>query len=97
MDIDIRFEDTGRGGRYFVEMPNGARARLSFVNAGGGRIVADSTFVPVPYRGEGIAEALVERLFADARRNGRTVVPACWFVADEARRRSPEWDDLVAR
>ena len=48
-------------------MPNGEEARLTYVKAGAGHIIADHTFVPVPYRGNGIAEAMVERLIADAR------------------------------
>lgn len=96
MNADIRFEETATGGRYFAVMPNGELSRLSYVAAAEGRIIADSTFVPVPYRGEGVAEALVERLFAHARERRLKVIPACWFVADEARRRSPEWDDLLS-
>ena len=63
----IRFEETAKGGRYFIVMPNGEQSRLTFVKAGAGHIIADHTFVPVPYRGNGVAEAMVERLIADAR------------------------------
>lgn len=93
----IQFEETARGGRYFVPMPNGEDSRLTFVRAGEGRIIADHTFVPVPYRGDGIAEALVERLIADARANRWKITPTCWYVADEIARHAPEWDDVVKR
>jgi predicted GNAT family acetyltransferase len=93
---NIRFERTSKGGRYFVVMPNGELSRLTFVRAGEKHIVADHTFVPPPYRGEGIAEAMVERLFADARAQGLKITPTCWFVADEFARRAPEWDDVRA-
>ena len=93
----IQFEETSEGGRYFIDMPNGEQSRLTFVNAGQGQIVADHTFVPPPYRGDGIGEMLVERLFADARRKGLKITPTCWFVADEFARHSPEWDDVRAR
>lgn len=94
---DIQFEETARGGRYFVPMPNGEDSRLTFVHAGEGRIVADHTFVPVPYRQQGIAEAMVERLVTDARARGLKITPTCWFVAEEIERRSPDWDDVLAR
>lgn len=94
---DIAFEETATGGRYFMTMPNGEESRLTFVRAGAGRIIADHTFVPVPYRGDGIAEAMVERLVADARAQGLAIVPACWFVADEIARHAPEWDDVLER
>ena len=51
-------------------MPNGEESRLTYVKAGAGHIIADHTFVPVPYRGDGVAEAMVERLIADARTAG---------------------------
>jgi len=94
---EIRFEETERGGRYFITMPNGADSRLTYVVAGPGHIIADHTFVPVPYRGAGVAEALVERLIADARGGGLKITPACWFVADEFERHRPDWDDVLKR
>lgn len=93
----IRFEQTSKGGRYFVPMPNGDESRLTFVAAGPGHIIADHTFVPVPYRGDGIAEALVERLIADARAQGWKITPICWFVADEIARHAPDWNDVLKR
>ena len=93
----IRFEETSKGGRYFIDMPNGEQSSLTFVKAGAGHIIADHTFVPVPYRGDGVAETMVERLIADARASGLKITPACWFVADEFKRHHPEWDDLLQR
>lgn len=96
MTMDLRFEETEKGGRYVMVMPNGEISRISYVRAGDGTIIADSTFVPVPYRGDGVAEALVERLMTNARARGQKVILTCWFVADEMKRRAPEWDDLRA-
>jgi predicted GNAT family acetyltransferase len=75
--MDFQFEETLKGGRYFMIMPNGEEARLTYVKAGPRHIIADHTFVPVPYRGEGVAEALVERLVADARATGNRITPTC--------------------
>lgn len=92
---DFEFEPTPKGGRYFMVMPNGERSELTFFDAGPDHIVADHTFVPVPYRGEGVAEAMVRRFFSDMRQAGKRVTPACWFVAGEFRRLGPEWDDIL--
>jgi predicted GNAT family acetyltransferase len=92
--IDISFEQTAKGGRYFMVMPDGDQSRLTFVRMGAGHIMADHTFVPPPYRGDGVAEALVERLIADARANGDKITAACWYVADEFERHRPDWDDV---
>jgi predicted GNAT family acetyltransferase len=94
---DIRFEETAKGGRYFIVMPNGELSRLTYVTAGAGHIIADRTFVPPPYRNQGLAEAMVSRLIADARSAGLKVTPTCWFVADEFERHSPDWDDVLMR
>ncbi|TYR34915.1 N-acetyltransferase [Mesorhizobium microcysteis] len=93
-DFPIQLETTEKGGRYFVPMPNGDDARLTFVRVSDTHWIADHTFVPVPWRGQGIAERMVERLVADARQAGATITPTCWFVADELQRMSPAWDDV---
>ncbi len=95
-ELDIRFEETAKGGRYFVVMPNGELSRLTYVKAGEGHIIADHTFVPPTYRGNGVAETMVARLIADARAAGQKITPTCWFVADEFARHRPEWDDVFA-
>ncbi len=92
--IEISFEETPKGGRYFMTMPNGQESRLTFVRVGQGHIIADHTFVPVPYRGDGVAERLVETLIAGARERGDRITPTCWYVADEFERHRPDWDDV---
>ena len=95
--IDIRFEETGNRGRYSVAMPDGSEARLTYSRVGSDHVIADSTFVPAPYRNRQIAERMVERLFADARAKGFRITPTCWFVADEFERHRPKWDDVRQR
>lgn len=95
--IEISYEDTAKGGRYFMTMPNGDESRLTFVRVGPGHIIADHTFVPVPYRGDGVAELLVENLIDGARSRGDRITPTCWYVADEFDRHSPAWDDVRMR
>lgn len=95
--LDIQLELDGPRGKYFILMPDGTESRLTYLRAAPDRIIADHTFVPAPYREQGIAEALVERLVADARANGDKITPTCWFVADEFARHSPDWDDLLNR
>ena len=94
--LDIRFEETAEGGRYYIVMPDGELSRLHYTRAGDRHIIADSTFVPPPYRGNGVAEAMVKRLIEDARTAGLKITPTCWFVADEFARHRPDWDDVLA-
>lgn len=95
--LDIRFEEAGNRGRYSIKMPNGEESRLTFSRVSADHIIADHTFVPVPYRGNGIAERMVERLVADARAAGTRITPTCWFVADEFARHGSEWEDVLKR
>ncbi|MEX0733499.1 MAG: GNAT family N-acetyltransferase [Steroidobacteraceae bacterium] len=70
-------------------------AELTYSHAEPARVVADHTFTPDKMRGQGVATALVERLVADARREGFRIVPLCPFVKAQFDRH-PEWSDLRA-
>jgi uncharacterized protein len=96
-ELDIRFEEAGNRGKYSILMPNGQESKLTFVRIGPDHVVADHTYVPPPYRNQGVAERMVERFVADLRTAGTKVTPTCWFVRDEFTRHSPDWDDLLKR
>jgi uncharacterized protein len=59
------------------------------------RMVFTHTLVPPELRGRGIAEQLVRAALADARAQGRQVVPACSYVATFIERHA-EYRDLLA-
>jgi predicted GNAT family acetyltransferase len=94
-DRAIQFQENDTQVRYFIAMPNGEDAHLKLVKLSAGHVIASSTFVPEPFRGQGIAEDMVERLIDDARARGWAVTPSCWFVADEFARHAPDWDDVL--
>jgi len=94
MDDEIAREIDGAKGRYVLRR-DGAEAELTFSVASGTLWIADHTCVPDALRGTGAGAALVERLVADARAEGRRIVPLCPFVNAE-RRKHPEWDDVFA-
>ncbi|MDX8352461.1 GNAT family N-acetyltransferase [Cognatiyoonia sp. IB215182] len=58
-------------------------------------IIADHTAVPDTMRGMGVAAALAERLFADARAAGQRIVPLCPFVRGYADKRREETSDVI--
>lgn len=92
--IEISLERSQHGGRYEAHITGHDEAgELTYTNAGPGRISADHTGVPDALRGQGIAQALVERLVQDAREQGFRIVPRCPFVRAQLRRH-PEWVDL---
>lgn len=96
-DREIRVEEGDTRVRYFIPMPNGKDSHLKLVKLSAHHVVASSTYVPEPFRNQGIAEEMVERLVADARNRGWVITPSCWFVADEIARHAPDWDDVLAK
>ena len=91
--LEVEREDGATRGRYVIRLPGGAEAEMTYTRREAGTIVADHTFVPPQYRGQGIAEKLVDRVIADARGEGFRIVPLCSYVAAQFRRH-PEWADL---
>jgi predicted GNAT family acetyltransferase len=60
-----------------------------------GFVVLPHTVIDSAHRGQGLGDVLVEGVLADVRREGKKVVPLCWFVADYVERHE-EAADLVA-
>jgi predicted GNAT family acetyltransferase len=95
--ISITHSESDSRGRYEarVEGREGA-GELTYSRVSSMKIIADHTGVDDSLRGTGVATALVERLVADARSGGFTIVPQCSFVLAQSRRH-PEWSDVMAR
>lgn len=95
-DVTITRELGPARGRYVAKVPDfDGEAELTFVVLDDDRVLADHTLTPVPLRGRGVASALVERLVADARREGFKIVPQCPFVVAQFDRH-PDWSDVRA-
>ena len=90
---EIEREETDSKGRYHVVL-EGQDAEMTYSRAGETRIIIDHTFVPGSHRGEGLGEAMVARAVADARAEGRTIVPLCPFAKAEIARHA-EWQDVL--
>ena len=83
-------------GRYVGKVEGHAEeAVLTFQRPEPGIFVADHTLTPVALRGRGIATVLVERMVADARREGFKIRPTCPFVV-ALFNHHPDWADLRA-
>jgi predicted GNAT family acetyltransferase len=93
--IAITRTDETSHGAYRAALPGADRPAELTWRALGPLRIADHTFVPSALRGQGVAQALVEALVADARAQGFKVVPQCSYVA-ALFRRHPEWSDLLA-
>jgi len=93
--IEITREDRDSGGRYLHRGADGRgpEAEMTFSKAGAQLIIIDHTGVPDAYRGQGVGLALVERAVADARAEGKRILPLCPFAAAMFRKRR-DWDDV---
>jgi predicted GNAT family acetyltransferase len=91
----ITHSESGSAGRYEarVEGYSGV-GELTTTRVSPTRIVATHTGVDDSLRGTGVGKALVERLVADARKDGFTIVPKCSFIR-ALFRRHPDWADVM--
>ena len=94
--ITITHSESRSRGRYEarVEGSEGS-GELTYSRVSPTKIIADHTGVDDSLRGTGVARALVERLVADARRDGTTIVPQCSYVRAQFKR-NPDWSDVMA-
>jgi hypothetical protein len=90
----IQREVEGSRGRYVLRR-DGHEAELAYSIASPRLIIADHTGVPDAFRGQGVGNALVERLVADARAEGVKIVPLCPFV-NRWRARHADWADVFS-
>ena len=93
-EVTISRSEEGSKGRYEarVEGCDGV-GELTYSRMTPTKIIADHTEVHERLRGTGIGKALVERLVADARSEGFTIVPQCSFVR-ALFQHHPEWADV---
>ncbi len=84
----------GRGGEYFIRLPEG-EATLVYRWLADDTVSADRTFTPAAARGKGAAAALVTRLVTDARKKRFKIRPHCPYVALWFER-NPDAEDVEA-
>lgn len=97
--VTIRHHAQGQGGKYVAEVEGSTHSgTLEWEPADrpAGQVrIATHTIVPREIGGRGVARQLVERLVADAREQGFTIVPQCSYV-ERLFERNPDWAPLRA-
>ena len=89
-DFTVRHEDGHTKGRYVIDHGGGAFSELTYSKLGKTQVIADHTGVAPGHEGQGVGQALLEALLADARAQGFRIIPLCPYV-NAQRRRHPEW------
>ncbi|MDJ0709023.1 MAG: GNAT family N-acetyltransferase [Woeseiaceae bacterium] len=91
----IERSESGSKGRYEARLGDrDGVGELTYSRLSETKIIADHTGVDESLRGMGVGKALVERLIADARKDGFTIVPLCPYVKAQYQRH-PEWSDVI--
>ncbi len=93
---DVEREDGSSKGRYVFRGADGAVAEMTYSKVGASQIIIDHTEVPDAFRGQGVGLKLVEQAVADARAEGKTIIPLCPFAAAQFRKHA-EWGDVLKR
>jgi uncharacterized protein len=91
----VEREETETAGRYVVHLEPGLEGEMTFRKTAPKVITIDHTGTPPAYRGQGIAQVLMDKVIADAKADGTKIVPLCSYVVAQFRRH-PEWANLLA-
>jgi hypothetical protein len=99
-DLTITHHVQGAGGRYVAAVEGSAEQGYLEWEPGAAQDgkevrIAAHTIVPRAIGGRGVAAALVDRLIADAQRNGFLIRPDCSYVARKFAE-NPDWASLRA-
>lgn len=86
------FNDTG-GHRYHI-VAGSQLAGFAAYDPGAESVVFTHTVIEAPFEGKGFGSRLAKAALDDVRRQGKTVVPRCPFIAAYIRRH-PAYLDLV--
>jgi predicted GNAT family acetyltransferase len=93
-ELTVEHEDGAGHGRYFINLPGGLEAEMTYRKIGSTVIAIDHTYTPPEFRGRDIALRLISAGIADARARGLKVTPECSYAVIQFKRH-PEWRDLL--
>ena len=92
--VGTEVRDNPDRGRYELTV-DGALVGIADYRDTGEALLFPHTEIDSSRRGQGHGAILVRGALDDVRRQGRSVIPACWYVA-EFIRDNPDYADLVA-
>lgn len=95
-ELTVEHQDGAGHGRYFIRLPGGLEAEMTYRKIGPDVIAIDHTYTPPEFRGRDIALRMITTGIADARAKGLRVRPECSYAVTQFRRH-PEWNDLLSQ
>ena len=79
---------------YIGENQDDPMAEINYVPTGATQLIIDHTYVSDELRGQGVGEALVERVVSFARAEEKKVIPLCPF-AKRLIEKNTEYQDVL--
>lgn len=95
MIMNIKQEDNGEKGKFFVELDGKQEAEMTYTYAGSDKIIIDHTEVSQKLKGQGVGYKLVEAAVDFMRDKGLKVIPLCPFAAAVFKKKH-EYSDRLA-
>ena len=95
MIMNIKQEDNGKKGKFFVELDGKQEAEMTYTYAGSDKIIIDHTEVSQKLKGQGVGYKLVEAAVDFMRDKGLKVIPLCPFAAAVFKKKH-EYSDRLA-
>ena len=93
--MNIKQEDNGEKGKFFVELDGKQEAEMTYTYAGSDKIIIDHTEVSQKLKGQGVGYKLVEAAVEFMRDKGLKVIPLCPFAAAVFKKKH-EYSDRLA-
>jgi predicted GNAT family acetyltransferase len=78
--MDIKQNDNGKKGMFFIEDDNKIVAEMTYVWVGTDKIIIDHTEVDETLKGKGAGKQMVTKAVEFARENHIKIIPLCPFA-----------------
>jgi uncharacterized protein len=95
-EFTVEHEDGAGHGRYFIRLPGGLEAEMTYRKIGADIIAIDHTYTPPEFRGRDIALKMITASIADAREHCLKVKPECSYAVVQFQRHK-DWSDLLSQ
>lgn len=92
--MNIKHEDTGHKGRFYLEIDGNIKALMTYSHAGHDKIIIDHTEVDESLKGQGIGYSLVQAAVNYARDKQIKILPLCPFAAAVFKKKS-DYSDVL--
>lgn len=93
--MEIKQEDDGKKGRFFIELDGGTVGEMTYVWAGEQKFIIDHTEVGEALKGQGAGRKLVHAAVEFARNKEVKILPLCPF-AKAVFGKTAEYNDVLA-